>query len=468
MDKDQNPDEGTGQRIVLIVACVAAFITPFMTSSINLAIVDISQQFQANSFLSGWVVNTYLLAAAAFLLPLGRLSDMIGRKKIFTLGMFIFFLATLLCALSWSIETLLAFRFVQGLGCSMIFGTAIAILTSAYPPQSRGKVLGINVACVYLGLSLGPIFGGVLNHNFGWQSIFWFVVLLSLIALLASLIFLKQDWRDNKEEKFDFIGSGLYCLGTTALLFGIMSLFDLNYGKYSALAGLFLLLTFLAYEYRQEYPILNVKLFSHNTVFIFSNLASLINYSSTFAVTYLISVYLQVVVCLNSQISGFIMLSQPIFMAVLSPLAGRLSDRLEPRILASLGMALITVGLFIFSFLQNDTSLIKIIISLAFIGIGCAFFSSPNTNSVMSSVENRYMGIASSTLSVMRLSGQAFSMSFVTMFLAIYLGGTVELSQANPDSVVTAAQVSFRVFAVLCLLGVFASYARGKLHQAQE
>ncbi len=455
------------RKITLFIACMASFITPFMGSSVNLAIVSISKEFNADPIMAGWIATSFILASAAFLVPFGRLADIIGRKKIFNMGMALFFISSLLCGLSWSIGSIIVFRLLQGLGCSMIFGTSVAILTSVYPPQERGRVLGINVATVYIGLSLGPVLGGIMNHNFGWHSIFYLMGILGAVALVMSFLFLKGDWAEAKGEHFDLLGSFLYAFGLVASLYGIVSLFETPGAKYILIIGLLILIGFVKYELSLSQPVLNLKLFSGNITFTFSNLAAFINYSATFAVSFLIAIYLQVVMGYNSQTAGLIMLSQPILMAILSPVAGHLSDRMEPRILASLGMTLTTVGLLVFCFLNVNTSLGLIIGNLALIGIGFALFSSPNTNSIMSSVERKFFGVASSTMGTMRLGGQAVSMAIVTMFLALYVGN-VSFNSADALLLTQGAKATFWVFTALCFCGIFASWARGNIHQEKK
>lgn len=372
------PEISTQEKTALIVVTTTSFLTPFMGSSINLAIPAIGQEFTSSALHLGWIVTSYLLASAALLLPLGRLADIIGRKRIYVGGIFLFALFTLLCSVAHSINQLIAFRVLQGLASAMIFSTGMAILTSAYSPQKRGKALGVTVAGTYLGLSLGPVLGGMLNHQLGWRSIFYFTFALSIYAASLAALRLREDHTGDSGEKFDIPGSILYGIGLVAFLYGLSSVSSVAAAKYIGLLGLILIIMFIWYESKTEFPLINVQLFRHNTGFAFSNLAAMINYSATFAVGYLISLYLQVAVGYSSQTAGFIMLSQPVLMTLLSPLAGTLSDRVEPRIVASWGMGLTTIGLFLFIFLGNSTPVALIVANLAFLGIGFALFSSPN------------------------------------------------------------------------------------------
>jgi EmrB/QacA subfamily drug resistance transporter len=455
------------QKYTLTACMLASFLTPFMGSAVNLAIPAIGEEFGGNTLLLSWVVTSYLLSSATFLVPFGRLADIVGRKKIFMLGITFFSLSTILCGLAWSLESLIIFRVIQGVGSSMIFGTSMAILTSVFPPQERGKILGLNVAVVYIGLSLGPVLGGALNHQLSWHYIFYFSAVISIMALLISVVKLKGEWAGAKGEAYDLIGAVLYSIGLVVFMYG-MSVFNTSqWAKYATVFGIIVLVIFVRYEMKVKHPVINLKLFSNNITFAFSNLAALINYCATFAVGFLLSLYLQLVLGYNSQTAGFILLSQPIIMALLSPFAGKLSDRVEPRIVASWGMALATLGLFILCFINVNTPMWLLILNLLLLGTGFALFSSPNSNAVMSSVEKRFYGVASSTLGTMRLVGQAVSMSIVTMILAFNIGA-VELNSADTQLLIKATRISFIIFTVISFAGIFASLARGSIKNTQQ
>ncbi len=414
-----------------------------------------------DAILLGWVATAYLLAAAMFLVPLGRIADIYGRKRIFTYGMITYTAASLLSAISTSAAMLISFRVLQGIGGAMIFSTGVAILTSVFPPEDRGRVLGINVAAVYAGLSLGPFVGGLLTQYLGWRSIFWANVPLGL--LIIALIFwkLKGEWAEAKGEKFDIVGSLIYSLMLIAIMYGFTMLPELP-GAGLILAGGLGIVAFVKWETKVKSPVLDVRLFGNNTVFALSNLAAFINYSATFAVSFLLSLYLQYIKGLTPQIAGLVLVAAPVVQAIFSPFAGRLSDKIEPRIVASLGMGLTVIGLIFFIFLGNATSLWFIIAGLIILGFGFALFSSPNTNAVMSSVEKRFYGVASATLATMRQIGMMFSMGMVMLIFAIYLG-RVQITPEYYVPFLSSLNTAFIIFTVLCFGGIFASLARGKV-----
>ncbi|MBC7106615.1 MAG: MFS transporter, partial [Firmicutes bacterium] len=276
----------------------------FMGSAVNLAIPSIGAEFHAPAVMLNWIVTSYLLASAAFLVPFGRLADLYGRRRVFLVGTGLYALLSLGSALARSGEILLACRVLHGLGGAMIFGTGVAILTSVFPPQERGRVLGLNTAAVYAGLSLGPIIGGFLTHQLGWRSIFFANFALGLVVLVATVVGLKGEWRGAAGERFDPYGAVAYSLSLAALMVGISTAGSFAGASWLFLLGAAGLLGFVGWELRLSHPVLDLRLF-RNVVFAFSNLAALINYSATFGVGYLLSLYLQMVKGLDPQRAGY-------------------------------------------------------------------------------------------------------------------------------------------------------------------
>ena len=449
------------KKAALLVSTLASFMTPFMASAVNIALPRIGDEFSMNAIALGWVATSYLLSAAIFLVPFGRLADILGRKKIFLYGITMYTLTSALIAVSNSSAMLITLRVLQGAGGAMIFGTGIAILTSVYPASERGRVLGFNVAAVYLGLALGPLFGGALTQNLGWRSIFLVNVLIGVVVIFFTFWKLKAEWAEARGERFDFLGSILYTISLTLIMYGFSELPEIQ-GTWTIAIGTLVMLSFLLWESKILNPILHLNLFKRNPVFTFSNLAALINYSATFAVTFLLSMYLQYIKGLSPQSAGMVLIAQPVMMTLFSPLAGRLSDKMEPRIVASLGMAILVIGLILFILVGKDTTLMLVTVYLLLLGFGFALFSSPNTNAVMSSVEKKYYGVASATLGTMRLTGQMLSMGIVMMIFAIKIGKVKITPEYFPQFMISMRS-AFIVFSILCIVGIFASLARGRV-----
>jgi MFS family permease len=455
------------RRSALLIASLSSFITPFMGSAVFVATPIIGNEFGVDAVTAGWVTAAYLLAAAMFLVPFGKIADIHGRKRVFTYGILLDTIASILCAASVSVPLLISFRFLQGFGDAMIFGTSIAILIVVYPFGQRGKVLGISTAATYIGLSLGPLLGGFLTQSFGWRSIFIFIMILDLAIVALLFAFLKGEWVGAKEEKFDFAGSTIYALTILAIVFGLTILpyaFTFTLAVWLVGGGVAGLGSFILLESRRRYPVLNMKFFRHNAVFAFSNLAALINYMATFAVTFIFSFYLEYPIRdFGPFYAGLVLVSQPAMMAILSYPAGWLSDRIEPRIVASVGMSITTLGLYLLSFVGLSTQLIFIVVGLLVFGIGFGFFSSPNTNAVMSSVEREFYGVASATLGTMRLVGQSMSLTIALLFLGLIVGNVPLSDPSYPTLFTKAMGLLLITLVILCFFGIFASLARGRV-----
>ena len=454
-------DGGKSKRAALIVTTLSSFLTPLAASAVNIALPSIGKEFGMDAISLSWVATAFIVTAAMFLVPLGRLADIYGRKRIFIYGTWVFTISSFFLGISSSAHILIFFRALQGVGGAMVFGTGIAILSSVFPLGERGKVLGINVAAVYLGLSFGPFLGGLLTQHLGWRSVFLLNVPFGLIIIIFGVWKLTEEWSGARGETFDFMGSLVYSLMLLAIMYGF-SLLPRASSVVVILLGIAGVWLFVYLERRVKSPILDVSLFRMNKVFIFSNMAALISYCATFAVGFLLSFYLQYIEGLSPQNAGMILVSQPIVQAIFSPVAGRMSDRVEPRIVASTGMALTATGLFLLAMLKEGSALWFIIASLFLLGFGFALFSSPNTNAIMSSVESRLYGVASATLGTMRLIGQMFSMGIAMLIFTLYMGEVEILPEYYP-LLLRSTKVAFTIFGFLCVGGTVASLIRGNV-----
>lgn len=451
------------KRNTLLAAVMSSFLGPFTASSVTVALPRIGEHFTMDAISLSWVATAYLLSAAAFLVPVGRASDIYGRKRVFLWGMVFINLSSLLAAFSTSGAELILWRVLQGVGSSMIFGTGVTIVASVYPASERGKALGIVLTAVYVGVSSGPFIGGVLTDLFGWRSLFFTNVAIGMVVLVTILWKIREEWTEAKGESFDVTGSFLYVAAFTATMYGLTSLPSVKgfFFFSGGLAGLFL---FGVWELRVEHPVLEMRLFMKSRVFLFSNLAALINYSATFAVTFLISLYLQYIKGFSPRAAGLVLVSQPLMQAVLSTFTGRLSDRVEPRVVSSMGMLSLMVALLLFSFLDQATSVWLVVVNLLFLGFGFALFVSPNTNAIMSSVDKKFYGVASGTMATMRVIGQTLSMGIV-MFVFMLFMGRIQITQQYYGQFLQSTKATFLIFACLSFLGIFASLARGRIHK---
>jgi len=435
-----------------------------MITSINIALPVIGKEFSIDAVLLNWVVTSYILASSMFLIPFGKLADIYGRKKIYTYGFIVFIIGSLLSALSTSATLLIFFRFFQGIGGAMIISTGLAIITSVTPLTERGKALGISVAIVYFGQSVGPFIGGVLTQQYGWRSIFYIVIPLCLIVLFLIFWKLKGEWIESKVAKFNYTSSIIYSLSFLAIMYGFSLIPERN-SIWLISAGVISFLYFIWRETKVDNPLLDINLFRKNRVFAFSNLTNLINYSATYAVIFLMSLYLQYIQMLTPQNAGLVLMSKTVVQGIFSPITGSLSDRIDPHKLSSLGMGFVAVALFLFAFLNSQTSLTFIIFVLIVLGIGLGLFVPPNTNAIMSSVDTKHHGISSATLATMRQTGMLVSMAVVMLIFALLIG-KVEITPQHYDSFIIATKIAFVVFGILSISGIFFSLAKGSLQES--
>jgi len=454
-------EEGTQKRPVLLVTTLASFLMSFMGSSVNIALPSIGREFGMSALTLSWVATAFLLTSSIFQVPFGRIADIKGRKLVLLVGTFLHVLSSLTAALSFSGEMLIASRALQGIAASMTYGTGLAILVSVFPLQERGKALGINVTAVYTGLSTGPFLGGILTQYLKWRSIFWLTAPLWFLIFLLAWRKLRGQWAEAKGERFDFVGAFIYSVTLVAIIYGLSRL-PSREGIFSLCTGLAGLWILVRYETAHESPLFDIRLFKENRVFAFSNLAALINYSATFAVGFLLSLYLQYIKGLTPEKAGLVLLCQPLTQAAFSSFTGKLSDRVEPQIVASIGMGVTVLGLFSLIFLTPETPLAFVIVSLVVLGFGFALFSSPNTNAVMSSVDKRSYAVASATVGTMRQIGMMFSMGMVMILFSVLMG-RVQITPPYYPAFLKCLKIAFAISSLLCLGGVFASLARGKL-----
>jgi len=454
------PLTSADKRIVLFIAALVGFLIPFDGSAVNIALPVMAAEYHLDAITLSWITTAYLLTSAVFLVPFGKIADIYGRKRVFLYGIVIFTAASLVMTMVPSPEMLIAIRLIQGFGGAMIFGTALAILSSIFSPGERGRALGIYIMAVYLGLTMGPFLGGILTGYLGWRSIFWVNVPLGIAACLLILWRLQGEWAECVGEKFDLKGSVLYACSLVAVMLGLSAVPDLI-GVLLLGVGIMLGVIFVLYELRVPVPVLDLRLFTRNRVFAFSNLAALISYCATYAVTFLLSLDLQLTRGFSPEQAGSILIVLPAVQALLSPVAGRLSDRTDSQVLASIGIGLTAIGLFPLIFISESTPIWYLIACLIILGAGFGLFSSPNINAIMSSVERKYLGVASGMNGTVRLVGQMLSMGIVMMLFALFIGPVVITPEYFPEFI-QSLRYAFLIFTVLSLIGVMASLMRGK------
>lgn len=440
------------QRITLFLVALAAFLIPFMGSSLSLALPVIQNDLLVNIITLGWIPTAFLLANAAFALPFGRLSDIIGRRKIFTIGVLIYTIASFLAVFSNSGEFLIVFSFIQGLGCAMIFATMVALLSSVFPMDRRGEALGLYVTAVFIGLFMGPILGGFLIQTFGWRSIFFFNVPLGIVLLIILFWKFKMEWAESMGEYFDIKGTVIYSLSLMAILYGFSSLFD-TLGVTLLILGFMAMLGFILLEKATKTPLLPFEIF-RNRLSSFTAISMLLLNTAISAVATILSLYFQSIRSFEPEITAFILASQPLMVALLSPIVGRLADKKNHSSLPVLGLLLITFGLGMLIFLGLDSILYLPILALVIVGLGQALFSSPTTRAFMGSVQSKNYGVASSLFSTVIYLGQTLSLTLLLIIFNIYLG-RMEINPTNFQMFLEGMKTAFILYTIVSGAALF-------------
>lgn len=416
------------ENTILAVVMMVSFINPFTSSALTTALPSIGTAYGATDAQLSWVIELFLISSTVTIMPISKIADRIGKRHIFLFGVSLFCVSSLAVYFVNSLYGLFLLRILQGLGSASIFATSMAIVSLVTPPQRRGRAMGFTIAAVYCGLSFGPVLGGFFSYYLGWKTIFYFIAFICALAwLIAARSMTKEEWIVNAKGSLDLPGSLLYALAMIAIMVGLSEVMTLAYAKYLLAAGLLLFLAFLYGEWHRKSPVLPVRIFAGNRVFSCSSLAAMLNYCATFGISFL-----------------------------LSPVTGALSDRINPAVLASSGMILITFGLCLLAVDVSYPFFWLIALALVIIGIGFALFTAPNNNAIMGAVTPKYYGAASSVVSTVRLIGQVLSVAIITLILS------QSGASAASDWLAQHIQQAFIVFTILCAIGIVPSAARSK------
>jgi EmrB/QacA subfamily drug resistance transporter len=446
-------DKKSLKRDILIVGILVSFLTPFVRSSINLALPALAFEFDLSAVFLTWISTVYLLVNAILYIPFGRIGDIYGRKRIFQYGLIIFTISSFLSAFSISGEMFLFFRILQAIGNAMIFANLNAMISSAFPVNERGRAFGLTSMGVFVGLIFGPILGGAITEIVGWRTLFYLDTIIGIIAAYSITRF-KYDWIDAKGEKLDILGSFLLGMSIIFIIYGFSD-FTNKYSLFIIIAGIIGLSAFYLVEKRVAFPLINLSLFNSKS-FTFGNITAFINYGAFVAVSFILSLYLQYLKGYSPLTAGLIVSVQSIMMVFVSPFAGRLSDKIDPENVSTAGMVLTTIGVALMTLINFENAPYLGVISLIVFGAGIGLFYSSNTKVVMSAVDKNYFGIASATLSNIRSMGQIFGMGIVLLIISTILGNA-QIMPSNYPQLIISLRLSLVALAVLSAIGIFTS-----------
>ena len=449
---DQTPN---ARRMALVSVGLVMMVCSLALSAVNIAIPRIAEDLQASASGVSWIPVAMLWGNVVFLLPIGRIADIVGRKRVFVTGILLFIVSSVCILLPQSIGTLLFIRVAQGISSSMVYGTSMAIIGVVYANSNRGQALGIAASSVYLGLTLGPLIGG-------WKSAFWAPIPILILCLVVLSAYVKGDWKSDLRAKFDWQGSLIFAAWVSAFMMGLSRLTDWRFALL-AIFGLVLLAVFVRHQSKIESPLIRLSALRANRIFNRSLLSAFFIYGSSFSMVFLLSLYLQYIHQLSPSEAGQIVLIQTLIMMVLAPITGRLSDRFEPRVLSTFGCLLFVIGYAMLFRLDMNTSLQYVMLALVFLGLGFGFFSSPNNNAAIGSVPADKLSIAAVLLNLARTMGNMVSSAIVMTLFSVTMGGAAITPELYPQ-LLLVIKITMVLSVCYALIAATFSYRRGTIH----
>lgn len=404
---------------VLLTVGTGTFMSALDASIVNTILPVLRTDLSSNVATIQWVVTVYLLTVSGLLLPLGRLGDLRGHKRTYITGMVLFAISSAFCGQAGTPGQLIAARGLQALGGAMLFASSPAILTSHFPARQRGQALGIQAMMTYLGLTLGPSVGGWIAGTMGWRVVFYLNIPVCIAALALCLAYVPTSIPAGRAEPFDPPGAGLFMSGLVMLLLGLNRGHDWGWGSLGVvglLAGSAALLTgFLLWQRRAAHPMLDLTLFQ-SRLFSLCVISALMNYAAIYSITFLLPFYLIDGRGMGPERAGLILSIQPVIMAAAAPISGTLSDRLGPRQLSTLGMAILVIGMTVLACLDAASSMTLVGVGLGLTGLGTGIFIAPNNSAMMGAAPPHRQGIAAGVLATSRNVG---------MVLGVGLAGAI-------------------------------------------
>ncbi|VVB91984.1 Putative multidrug resistance protein MdtD [uncultured archaeon] len=444
----------------MLIVWIGIFMATLDGSIVNVALPTLTEYFKSDITTIEWVIMAYLVTITSLLLSLGRLSDMFGRKPIFAGGLALFTVGSGLCAISATEGQLIFYRIIQGIGAAMLMATGVAIITHAFPPRERGKAMGLIGTVVSIGSMAGPITGGFLIENVGWQSIFYINIPIGIFGTLMALRVLHKD-ETNPGQTFDVSGA------LTLFMSLILLLLALSQGQDSGwesgyIISLFILsavlfMVFIYVETKARHPMMELRHFK-NRPFAAANISSMISFVAMFNVILMMPFFLENELGYSPEMVGIVFLAVPLVMSVISPVSGWLSDRANSYVLSSIGVGIASISILALSFLSKSSGFIDVASRLALLGLGLGLFQAPNNSIIMGSLPKEQIGIAAGTLGTMRNMGMvigiAVSGAIFSSRYAFYGGIDSSFQPAFHDTYIVSA--------IICGIAMVTSLVRSK------
>jgi len=440
------------------VVWIGIFMATLDGSIVNIALPTLTKFFNTDVATIEWVVMAYLLTITSLLLSLGRISDMVGRKNIFAGGLVLFTIGSGLCASSTTEGQLIIFRVFQGIGAAMVMATGVAIITHAFPPRERGKAMGLIGTVVSIGSLAGPVMGGFLIQNVGWQSIFYINIPVGIFGTVMALKVLQKEETTNKNQTFDIPGGLTLFFSLISLLLALSEGQEKGWGSsfiiFLFVSSIVLFILFVSIEIKTKQPVLDLVHF-RNRQFAAANISALISFMAMFSVILLMPFFLQDELGYSTEKMGFVFMSVPLVMSVISPLSGWLSDRANSHLLSSIGIGISALSILSLGYLSMDSSFSDVALRLGLLGLGMGLFQAPNNSIIMGSLPKEQLGIAAGVMGTMRNTG---------MVIGVAVSGAVFSNRFAyyGNAFLPAFRDAYTVSAIICSIAVLISLVRSR------
>ena len=441
-------------KYILLITSLSYFLCGFSVSVISVALPSIGMDFEISAVAQNWIAMVFFLTIAIFSLPFGKIAGKFGLKKTFYIGLVVLIVGSFGASISNTANILIVFRALQGFALAILNVSTLAILTEAMPINKRGIGIGIITSIAYVGLIAANIVGGFLTHNFGWRSVFLVVIPFLILTMIITYLKVPNEWLLFKKDKFDYIGALLFGVAISCLTYGFTIMHTLN-GMILIIASFVIFLIFGKWQAKADYPMFPIKILK-NKKFTYASIAALLCSFATFVIIYIVDYHLQYINGLNPQTTGLILMLAPLSMAISTFFAGRLSDKVNPQLIASSGMMIVLISLIILSSLNQSTPVMVVIFAIILEGIGYGIFISPNTNIVVSSLPSKLASIASATVSTTRVIGETLSLGMYTVVFAIIMG-SLKIIPENFHLLISSSQIVCILAGIGCVFTIIFS-----------
>lgn len=453
------------RRSVQLVAALGSCVAPFLVASMVVSAPDIGEDLGSGVALLPWLTAGFLLVAASLLIPIGRIADMRGSKKVFTIGMVVYLTSALVCALAPSMEVLIIGRGITGAGAAMVFGTSIALLSLVFSERERGKAIGINVTSMFLGFTAGLLAGGFLTFYLSWRYLFVIAALLALATLYLVRTRVRGECELTRGRSFDPLSMGLLSAEMLLFFFGLSEV-TRPIGWYALAAGTVAAAVLAMRQRRRSHPILG-KGVTGNRRFLLAVATNIIFQAGAFAVPLLLSLYYQLISGLDARTAAIALLVPQVLMSAMSAVGGRLTARIGDRTITTMGAAINVAGLALLLMLSSEMPIALTLLSLALVGVGTGLFMPALMNWAMSSIAREDYGVASAVTETARLTGMTLSNVIAILVLTFLLGGS-SVGPGDEDLFMLSVRACALAYLTLTFLSMVPALLYRKIEAVSE